>query len=101
MTLAELPQNEWPAFLDGRDLSADWKQQKSHPSEVINIEFWGSAVPEGALRIPNATRNTYKTLRLIGEDYGYLYSRWCTNETDFYDTVVCFLPCFLGAKVVK
>jgi N-acetylglucosamine-6-sulfatase len=45
------------------------------------------------MTIPNGTRNTYKTLRVIGEDYGYLYSHWCTNETDFYDTVVS-LTCF-------
>lgn len=87
-----LPKSEWPEFLDGRDLSADWNDQGwsswNTSSEVINIEFWGAAVPEGALTIPNATRNTYKTVRIIGTDYGYLYSRWCTNETEIYDTVV-------------
>lgn len=97
-----LPKSEWPVFLDGRDLSTDWNTHEwgawNTSSEVINIEFWGSAVPEGALTIPKAMRNTYKTVRVVGADYGYLYSHWCTNETEIYDTVVR-LPEICGCDV--
>lgn len=90
MTWTGLPKDQWPTFLDGRDLSPDWTNPVGQTvgSEVINIEFWGTAVIEGALIVPNATGNSYKTLRIVGPNYGYLYSQWCTNETDFYDTVV-------------
>lgn len=90
-----LPENEWPVFLDGRDLSADWTnhtgQHPTNSTEIINIEYWGAAVLEGALTNPNVTRNTYKTIRIVGSDYGYLYSHWCTNETEIYDTQVSTL----------
>ena len=96
-----LPQDQWPVFLDGRDLSSDWTSDWTewknggdspvNSSEVINIEFWGAAVAEGALTIKNGSRNTYKTARVIGPDYGYLYTHWCTNETEIYDTVVSCL----------
>jgi len=92
LTWTGLPKDQWPVFLDGRDLSPDW----THPvgrtvgAEVINIEFWGDAGIEGGLNVDNLTGNSYKTLRIIGSNYGYLYSQWCTNEIDYYDTVVSF-----------
>lgn len=101
LTFAGAPTSDWPAFLDGRDLSSEWtthQQQwsswkSSDSTEVINIEFWGAAVPEGAIQFPKeATNNTYKTVRIIGADYGYLFSYWCTNEVEIYDTVVSLSP---------
>ncbi|KAK5084414.1 hypothetical protein LTR05_005490 [Lithohypha guttulata] len=90
LSFAGLSKNEWPPFLDGRDLTSDWNgsAHTNASTEVINIEFWGLSGSEGALIISNATRNTYKTIRIIGPDYGYLYTRWCTNETEIYDTVI-------------
>lgn len=77
--------------------------------EHVNIEFWGMAIPEGiygyygdgsngelsklgdeyaiskAFKLHAAPNNTYKGLRLIGDDYSIYYSVWCTNEKEYYD----------------
>jgi N-acetylglucosamine-6-sulfatase len=69
-------------------------------SEHVNIEFWGMAIPEGIWGrygdgnsdhgIVHAFRNnTYKGLRLIGEDYSLYYSVWCSGEKEYYDVKVC------------
>lgn len=34
--------------------------------------------------------NTFKGLRLVSEGYSIYYSVWCTNETEFFDLLVCF-----------
>ncbi|OQU94859.1 hypothetical protein CLAIMM_01150 [Cladophialophora immunda] len=67
-------------------------------TEHINIEYWGFAVPESIWgkygdggyddNISDNTfgvNNTYKGLRLIGEDYSLYYSVWCTGEKEYYD----------------
>lgn len=38
--------------------------------------------------------NTYKGLRLIGEDYNLYYSVWCTGEKEFYDLKVGRTPSY-------
>jgi N-acetylglucosamine-6-sulfatase len=32
--------------------------------------------------------NTYKALRVIGQNYNLYYSVWCTNEHELYDMTV-------------
>ena len=104
LTLAGLPEDQWPTFLDGHDLSAYWTADTptlSPPPEAIQIEYWGSAGIEASLNGKRPTsdpRNTYKTVRIIGDGYGYLYSHWCTNETEAYDTVVRLLH---GSKLQR
>lgn len=29
--------------------------------------------------------NTYKALRVAGEDYNFYYSVWCNNERELYE----------------
>ncbi|KAF1965780.1 Arylsulphatase [Bimuria novae-zelandiae CBS 107.79] len=70
--------------------------------EHVNIEFWGRALPEGkygqydnpdgrtggpdwAGDLPTVRNNTYKGLRLIGQDYSIYYSVWCTGDREYYD----------------
>jgi N-acetylglucosamine-6-sulfatase len=73
--------------------------------EHINIEYWGRAILEGkwgyyeepdtalstadvhtwAAHMPSVGNNTYKGLRLIGEDYSLYYSVWCTGDKEYYD----------------
>lgn len=81
-------------------MSVEWSKQMNHGhwdarhqpanAEVMHIEYWGPAVIEGALSVPPAQllKHSYKTIRIIGSDYGYLYSHWCTNETELYDSKV-------------
>ncbi|KAM0723466.1 hypothetical protein Q7P37_000452 [Cladosporium fusiforme] len=58
--------------------------------EHVNVEFWGSATIEGKYGSPfkdpaAASNNTYKALRLVGDNYNLLYTVWCTGEREFYD----------------
>ncbi|KAJ5644182.1 uncharacterized protein N7484_006689 [Penicillium longicatenatum] len=59
--------------------------------EHVTVEFWGKSVFEGdfsqigvdgSIFVPN---NTYKSVRLLGEDYNLYYSVWCNNEHELYD----------------
>lgn len=56
-------------------------------SEHINIEFWGDHLVEGNFFYGNSyfPNNTYKTVRVIGEQYDLAYTVWCTNEHELYD----------------
>lgn len=72
-------------------------------AEHINIEYWGQAIPEGQFGhyddgsagqwpgedwggyVHAVRNNTYKGLRLIGEDYSIYYSVWCTGDREYYD----------------
>ncbi|KAJ7580718.1 arylsulfatase [Mycena floridula] len=91
LALAGLDTSFFPKVLDGRSLVPYWRSDTSFhvtAPETVNIEFWGSSLIEATgLNLTIAdTRNTYKTLRILGDGYGYLYSHWCTNETELYDT---------------
>lgn len=58
--------------------------------EHVNVEFWGTGFLEGKFGSPfedasGTSNNTYKALRLIGDDYNLLYTVWCSGEREFYD----------------
>ncbi|KAL2840517.1 alkaline-phosphatase-like protein [Aspergillus pseudoustus] len=60
--------------------------------EHVTVEYWGMAYLEGergALANPNHTpfilNNTYKSVRIIGENYNLYYSVWCNNAHELYD----------------
>lgn len=63
---------------------ADAGRAVSSPrTEHVNIEFWGFAIAENSgWQIWN---NTYKGLRLIGDEYSFYYSVWCNGEHELYD----------------
>jgi hypothetical protein len=98
LDIAGLPEEQWPPFLDGQSLLHQWHNPESstgdgegggNAKETLNVEFWGLCTVEA----PNAAElgvpfknNSYKTLRIIGEDESWLYSYWCTGETELYNT---------------
>ncbi|RYP57898.1 hypothetical protein DL770_010552 [Monosporascus sp. CRB-9-2] len=55
---------------------------------TLDVEFWGFYTVEApnapALGVPFRT-NSYKTLRNVDEDESWLYSHWCTGETELYN----------------
>lgn len=77
--------------LDGFPIPLDVKALAAPQSgEHVNVEFWGEATLEGKYGSPFddpkiTSNNTYKALRLIGEDYNILYTVWCSGEREFYD----------------
>jgi N-acetylglucosamine-6-sulfatase len=60
-------------------------------SEHVNIEFWGEYLVEGNTFFGQSyfPNNTYKHVRVIGDDYDLAYAVWCTNEHELYDMAVC------------
>ncbi|KAH8677662.1 arylsulfatase [Xylariales sp. PMI_506] len=92
LDIAGLPENEWPEYLDGRSLLSTWLSPTAEAlnsiddaREIMNVEFWGVQQPE-TLPPPLYCNNSYKTLRIVSQETSYLYSKWCTNETELYDT---------------
>ncbi|KAK3291894.1 alkaline-phosphatase-like protein [Chaetomium fimeti] len=59
--------------------------------EHVTVEFWGIAASEGKFKLAGddgqrlVVNNTYKALRVIGEEYNLYYSVWCSNEHELYD----------------
>ncbi|KAK2612612.1 hypothetical protein QQS21_001384 [Conoideocrella luteorostrata] len=75
---------------DGVPIPVTSEAQKSlgRKNEHVNIEYWGNGMAEGegfGNLQGKFTRNTYKTLRLIGKNYDFMYAVWCTNEHQLYD----------------
>ncbi|KAH8816385.1 alkaline-phosphatase-like protein [Xylogone sp. PMI_703] len=66
---------------------------KLNRQEHVNVEFWGRSIAEGEYEfslddgkyVRYGSNNTYKALRVIGENYNLYYSVWCTNEHELYD----------------
>ncbi|KAL4960097.1 sulfatase family protein [Aspergillus stella-maris] len=64
-----------------------------HPRhEHVTVEFWGKSYLEGEKGtlsnpdgLPFFANNTYKTVRIIGENYNLAYTVWCSNEHELYD----------------
>ena len=72
---------------DGKPISLDINAPGG--SETVNIEYWGSALPEGAYApVLQFGNNTYKAVRIIGQGYSFYYAVWCTNERELYDMLV-------------
>lgn len=98
---------------DGYPLPLTLEEMRASKQEHVAIEYWGLAIPEGVMGSygdagmtdpgygaqPSIAvgNNTYKAVRIIGDDYSLYYAVWCTNETELYDLKVCFLqplpPC--------
>ncbi|KAI6317820.1 hypothetical protein MCOR29_006172 [Pyricularia oryzae] len=99
LDIAGLPQADWPPFLDGQSILAQWKNPTGdtgagagdgNSKETLAVEFWGSNTVEapngGELGAP-FTNNTFKTVRILGDRQSWLYSVWCTGKAELYDTV--------------
>ena len=68
-------------------------QEKGGKSEHVNVEFWGEYLVEGNVFYGRDVwaENTYKTVRVVGEEYDLSYTVWCTNEHELYDMKVSLL----------
>ncbi|KAI1095111.1 arylsulfatase [Rostrohypoxylon terebratum] len=96
LEIAGVKSEDLPPFLDGQSRLANWQNPDAvletcplnGTQEVINVEFWGGGNLENPLQLKPSDigNNSYKTLRITGPEKGYLYSKWCTNEEELYDT---------------
>lgn len=73
-----------PIPIHTEELAAASEQRKWH--EHVNVEYWGMAVGEGKFGGNDPVyNNTYKALRVIGNDYNLYYSVWCNDEHELYN----------------
>ncbi|KAF3922949.1 Arylsulfatase [Dactylellina cionopaga] len=70
---------------DGLAIPLEKEKQTAKRHEHVNVEYWGFAVEEGSLGGTLFWNNTYKSLRIIGQNYNLYYSVWCNNEHQLYD----------------
>ncbi|CEP14712.1 hypothetical protein [Parasitella parasitica] len=79
-----------PSWVDGGVIPLT-KDLENHPrpvsKESFAVEFWSmenyaeNYFPTNARSGPN----TYKTVRVISQDYNYMYAVWCTGERELYN----------------
>ncbi|KAJ0383351.1 hypothetical protein COL922a_010660 [Colletotrichum nupharicola] len=96
LEIAGVNPEDFPPFLDGRSLCDQWLQPDSGYEsqnqgvgrELLNVEFWGSRIIEApaASEVGTILNNSYKTLRLVGNEFSWLFVKWCTNEMELYNT---------------
>ncbi|EGX89205.1 arylsulfatase precursor [Cordyceps militaris CM01] len=57
-------------------------------TEHVNIEYWGRGIIEGTA-FNNLKdyfgQNTYKTLRIVSEEYEFMYTVWCNGDHELYN----------------
>lgn len=96
LDIACADQSDTPVYLDGRSLLDDWHHPKNSSvglehRDIINVEFWGPA-GHSSTNVKDKKKNSYKTVRLVGEKTAFLYSKWCTGEHELYNTIVRVPP---------
>ncbi|POR30987.1 Arylsulfatase [Tolypocladium paradoxum] len=86
--------NNFPVYFDGRSLLDNWRYPdrivnafESATRDIINVEFWGRSGVE-APGHKGSIDNSYKTIRIVGAESSWLYTRWCTGDTELYETYV-------------
>lgn len=99
LTIAGLPESEWPVFFDGQSLLEQWHSPlannatgagQGNSREAINIEYWGLVgieAPSGPELGGSYYNNTYKTIRIVGEEQNWAYAVWCNGQTELYNNL--------------
>lgn len=96
LDIAQVAEADRPVWFDGRSMLGEWKHADSEVAakgvdrEIINVEFWGHLGNE--ITGGSYANNSYKTMRIVSEDSAWLYSQWCTGDTELYDTKVIAPP---------
>lgn len=106
LDITELPQEQWPAFFDGRSLLGEWQQNPppEAPTEsgtgpaVLNIEFWADKLIEAPPHDYGGTvdleKSSHKSIRIVSEAGSWSYIKWCTGEQELYNTTVRYKATF-------
>ncbi|PSR75411.1 alkaline-phosphatase-like protein [Coniella lustricola] len=87
----------WPPFFDGRSLLDQWQAPlvnnatgagHGNSREALNIEYWGLVgieAPSGPELGGSYYNNTYKTIRIVGDEQNWAYAVWCNGQTELYN----------------
>jgi arylsulfatase A-like enzyme len=62
-----------------------FEEEENKRREHVQVEYWGFAGGEGIYDRRLHQNNTFKGIRIVGEDYNLYYQIWCTNEHELYD----------------
>ncbi|KAI9335268.1 putative arylsulfatase [Obelidium mucronatum] len=82
LKIAGAKQSAYP--FDGEPIPIFEHDVEDKNRETLGVEFWRPLVPE-YYSIPFAEDNTYRSLRVNGDGYSYLYTVWCTGHRELYD----------------
>lgn len=97
LTIAGLPQDQWPVFFDGQSLLPQWHEPtvnnftdagQGNSKESLNVEYWGLVgieAPSGPELGGSYRNNTYKTIRVVGSEQNWAYAVWCNGQTELYN----------------
>lgn len=87
-TILRLGQVPLPDYLDGTAIPLVDPNPSSQNFEYAQVQYWGRGGLSSYPGIEGLQNNTYKSLRILGQGYSYLYSVWCTNEHELYDMTI-------------
>ncbi|KAJ3018288.1 UNVERIFIED_CONTAM: hypothetical protein HDU68_011239 [Siphonaria sp. JEL0065] len=84
LKIAGASQTAYP--FDGEPIPIHAHEKEDKNRETVGVEFW---FPLGGeyYQLPFANENTYRSLRINGDGYSYLYTVWCTGHHELYDNV--------------
>lgn len=97
LTIAGLPEDQWPVFFDGQPLLNQWHDPtnnnftdagQGNSKESLNVEYWGLVgieAPSGPQLGGSYYNNTYKTIRVVGTEQNWAYAVWCNGQTELYN----------------
>ncbi|KAI9335263.1 alkaline-phosphatase-like protein, partial [Obelidium mucronatum] len=84
LKLAGATQTAYP--FDGEPIPIHEDEEADRNRETLGVEFWRPAGGEFS-PIPHGEENTYRSLRINGVGYSYLYTVWCTGHRELYDNI--------------
>ena len=61
---------------------------RKYNQEHVNVEMWGMIMSEGKYGSVLYPNHTYKAIRIVAEEYNFLYTVWCSGEHELYDMEV-------------
>ncbi|KAJ3030951.1 UNVERIFIED_CONTAM: hypothetical protein HDU68_007151 [Siphonaria sp. JEL0065] len=84
LQIAGASQSAYP--FDGEPIPIHAYDVEDKDRETLGVEFWRPLVPE-YYPVPFGEENTYRSLRVNGDGYSYLYTVWCTGHHELYDHI--------------
>lgn len=97
LEIAGVSEEDFPVFFDGQSVLSQWHNPtvnnatgagQGNSRESMNIEYWGLVgieAPSGPELGGSYTNNTYKTIRVVGDEQNWAYAVWCNGQTELYN----------------
>ncbi|KAI9345319.1 putative arylsulfatase [Obelidium mucronatum] len=69
---------------DGTPIPIHAQDPEEPNRESFAVEFWRPLEAE-LFKVEKGEENIYRSARVVGKDYSYLYTVWCTGHRELYD----------------